>query len=95
MNSRALLLIAVLLLIAGGLYYFLMRTPETGITPVATTTPSGTSSGGATTTPRDADELCVDQGGTWNAEVNECVLPLIIVASPSAGDLVTSPLLVL
>ncbi|MCE9643996.1 Gmad2 immunoglobulin-like domain-containing protein [Candidatus Parcubacteria bacterium] len=96
MNSRALTLIAILLLIAGGLYYFVMRTPEGAATPVATSTPSGTSSGGSSTsTPsNDPVTLCVAGGGTWNAEVNECVLPLIMVASPSAGDLVTSPLTV-
>ncbi|HYF10195.1 MAG TPA: Gmad2 immunoglobulin-like domain-containing protein [Candidatus Paceibacterota bacterium] len=94
MSSRALLTIAVILLLAGAAYYyFAVRTP--GPSPVATSTPSGTSSGGAaTSTPSDPAALCVAAGGSWNAEVNECVLPLIIVASPKNGDIITSPLTV-
>lgn len=88
-------LVPIILLIAGvgGYLYYSGSYFKAPVSSVATSTPES-SSGGAAIVHQDADELCVSEGGTWNAEVNECVLPLVVVASPKDGDLVTSPLTV-
>lgn len=98
MNLRSVFLIIILLLIGGGAYYYFTYGPGATKTsvPVATSTPTTptpvtSSSGGGDTSPEGA---CEAQGGTFNPEVNECVLPLIVVSAPAADALVSSPLTV-
>lgn len=98
MNFRSIFLIILLLAIGGGAYYYFTYGPGAAkvSTPVATSTPITSapvtsSSGGGDTSP---EGVCEAQGGTFNPEVNECVLPLIYVTAPTSDALITSPLIV-